>query len=139
VGRESRSFVDTNIFLRFFANDLPDKAERARSLIASFDSGEISAVTSAAVIFEVAYTLRSYYRRSRRETRDAIEFMLSLPGLEVERHAELSEAIRLFDEERVSLADAFNALYMRSLGIREIYSLDEDFDRFPWVERRDPE
>jgi predicted nucleic acid-binding protein len=39
----------------------------------------------------------------------------------------------------LSYADAFNAAYMQSRGITEIYSWDTDFDRLPGITRIEPE
>ena len=38
----------------------------------------------------------------------------------------------------VSFADAYNAAYMESRGITEVYSYDTDFDRIEGIKRVEP-
>ena len=47
----------------------------------------------------------------------------------------MEEAARLAEKKGVDFDDALNALVMREKGIREIYALDQHYDRFEWVKR----
>jgi uncharacterized protein len=47
-------------------------------------------------------------------------------------------ALDLFIERNISYVDAFNALYMQSRHIREVYSWDTDFDRIEGITRIEP-
>jgi predicted nucleic acid-binding protein len=47
-------------------------------------------------------------------------------------------ALNLFAERNISYADAFNAVYMQSKGITEVYSWDTDFDRIKGITRIEP-
>jgi predicted nucleic acid-binding protein len=38
----------------------------------------------------------------------------------------------------ISLPDAWNAVFMRSHGLTEIYSWDTDFDEMIWLTRIEP-
>ena len=58
-------FVDTNVFLRFFTNDLPEQAAAAEALFRRAAAGEIELVTNVMVIAELVWVLESYYRLPR--------------------------------------------------------------------------
>lgn len=47
----------------------------------------------------------------------------------------MEEAAVVAEKYRVDFDDAVNAIVMRETGIKEIYALDKDYDRFEWVKR----
>jgi predicted nucleic acid-binding protein len=57
-------FVDTNIFIRYFTRDDPDKAKACFELFKRASTNEIILTTTEAVISEVDM----YYRRRKRTT-----------------------------------------------------------------------
>ncbi len=61
-------FVDTNIFLRFMLNDIPEQANACESLFRKVVAGEETIFTTAMVMAEVVWVLASYYGLSLRQT-----------------------------------------------------------------------
>jgi predicted nucleic acid-binding protein len=59
-------------------------------------------------------------------------------NLHVPDVSDLHDALALFEEQNISFADAYNAVYMRRHGITEVYSWDAEFDRVPWLTRLKP-
>ncbi len=47
----------------------------------------------------------------------------------------MEEAAVVAEKYSVDFDDAVNALVMRDAGIKEIYALNKDYDRFEWVKR----
>jgi predicted nucleic acid-binding protein len=135
---DSVCFIDSNIILRVLTKDDSRKAAAGYALLQAVDRGDRRAVTSPAVIFEVAHTLRSFYGVPKDEIVNLLTPILELRGLQLAERDVLRRALDLTVQTNVSFVDAYNAEYMRRDGIGCIYSWDEDFDKFDWLDRIDP-
>lgn len=131
-------FLDTNILLRYLTNDDKQKARRALELLTRVERGEERVATSPMVIFEAVFTLQKHYRVAREHIRAALGDIISLRGLDLPNKRLYIQALDLYAAENVSFADAFNAAFIRSRGMSEIYSWDADFDRFEDLARLEP-
>lgn len=126
-----RCFVDTNVFLRFLTDDLPEQAARVGDLLRQAEDGELTLVTSALVMAEMVWTLESYYGLPKDAVAGTVAAILNTPGLEVEHADLLAEAAVLYAAENVDFADAFNACWMREHDICFAYTFDQrHFARF---------
>ena len=134
-------FVDTNVLLQHLVREDEGKAIGCRELLLRLERGEEVAVATDIVIFEAVYVLQSarHYGLSRSRIRQLIEPMIALRGLRLPRKSLYSRVFDVYCNSSVSFADAYNAAYMESRGINEVYSYDTDFDRIPGVTRVEPE
>lgn len=132
-------FLDTNILLRYFTKDDEEKARRALALLQRVERGEEKVETSAIVIFETVYTLQRFYRIPKSRVRELLLSLLRLRGLHLPYKGLCVRALDLYVERNISFADAYNAVYMQSQGLAEIYSGDTDFDRIDGMTRVEPE
>lgn len=132
-------FVDTNVFLRYLTRDDEKKARDVFSLMRRLERNEEKAATSSLVIFETVFTLDRYYGVPRKEIKQLLYLILGLRGLKLDFREVFEAALELYSETTLSFADAFNACFMRSRGIAEIYSFDEDFERVEGLRRVVPE
>lgn len=131
-------FLDTNILLRYLTKDDEQKARQALLLLSRVERGEEKVVTSPMVIFETVFTLQKRYRVPREQIRNALGDILSLRGLQLANKHLYERALELYASKNISFADAFNAAYMQSKGLSEIYSWDDDFDRLEGFTRLEP-
>jgi predicted nucleic acid-binding protein len=132
-------FLDTNILLRFMADDDEDRSRRGLALLHRVERGELRLVTSTMVIFETVFVLRRRYRASHASIRRALIPVLTLEGLHVPDRGLLIRALDLCVELNVPLTDAYNVASMEALGIAEIFSWDPHFNRFPNITRLEPD
>ncbi len=100
-------FVDANVFLRFFARDDDGQHARAARLFSEAESGKVALLTGPPVLFEVAWTLGSAYRREREEVLDVLDAILSLGWLRLLDRETVEEAVRLARETGQEFADAY--------------------------------
>ena len=70
-------FVDTNVFLRFFVNDVAAQYEKARVLFEAAEAGKIKLETSELVIAEIVWVLESFYGFARKEVTEVLSTLLS--------------------------------------------------------------
>jgi predicted nucleic acid-binding protein len=132
-------FLDTNILLRFFTGDDSQKAQQALNLFMRIERGEEKVITSSSVIFETVYTLQSFYKLARGEIKDKLLPIISMRGVHLPDKGVYYRAFDLYVTKNISFADAYNAAYMISEEIFNIYSWDRDFDKIEGIVRLEPE
>jgi predicted nucleic acid-binding protein len=131
-------FVDTNIFLRYLTKDDPSKYERCREMFKKALEGEITISTSGMVIAELIWTLLSYYKVPKAEVIEKISVILGTENLFVPDKDVLADSLVLYARKNIDFIDAYNAVFMKYQGLREIYSYDEDFETIEDIERKEP-
>jgi len=134
-----RKFLDTNIFLRYFTKDDEKKAYDVLELLKRIERNEEKVITSPLVIFEVIFTLQSYYKLPREQIKELLLTVLNLRGLKLPFKSVFEKAFEMFPQVNIPFADIFNYYFMVEEGIKEIYSYDEDFDKFEGIKRLEPD
>ena len=131
-------FLDTNVLIRYFTGDHPDKAARVLALLERVEAGEEKLLTSPLVVFETVFTLQKFYDVPRDQIRDILVPILLLAGLKLEGEPDFLRAFDLYVATSISFADAYNAAYLQARGLSEIYTWDRDFDQIDGVTRLEP-
>jgi uncharacterized protein len=131
-------FVDTNVFLRYLTKDDLSKYERCREMFRRSLEGEIAISTSGMVIAELIWTLLSYYKVPKAEVIEKVSVILGTESLFIPDKDVLADALVLYGRKNIDFIDAYNAVFMKYQGLREIYSYDEDFGTIEDIERKEP-
>jgi len=131
-------FVNTNVFLRYLTKDDPSKYERCRAMFKRALEGEITIATSGLVIAELIWTLLSYYKVPKAEVIEKVSVILGTKNLLIPDKNVLADALVLYARKNIDFIDAYNAVFMKYQGLREIYSYDEDFETIEDIERKEP-
>ncbi|MBU4175084.1 MAG: PIN domain-containing protein [Actinobacteria bacterium] len=131
-------FLETDAILRYLTRDDEKKAAAVLTLLRKVESGRERVVTSPMVIFEVVFTLQSYYKVPKSELREKVLTILDLRGLSLEHKDVFAAALECYCDLNLPFADAFNACYMKSSGLNEIYTYDEDYERIDGIKRVAP-
>lgn len=131
-------FIDTNLFLRYFTRDDEEKAQKVLTLLKRVEESKEKIITSPLVIFEVIFTLESFYNVPKQGIRKLMLPILNLKGLKIQDKGTYKKALDLYVRENISFTDAFNAAFLLQKGIKEIYSYDEDFDKIEGINRVTP-
>ena len=130
-------FVDTNVFLRYLTKDDLSKYERCREMFRRSLEGEIALSTSGMVIAELVWTLLSYYKVPKAEVIEKVSVILGTESLFIPDKDVLADALVLYARKNIDFIDAYNAVFMKYQGLREIYSYDEDFETMEDIERKE--
>lgn len=134
----TKTFIDTNIFLRYLTKDDPIKYERCRELFKKALEGETALATSGIVIAELVWTLLSYYKVPKNDVIDKISIIVATEGIDIPDRNIIADALVLYGRNKIDYIDAYNAVFMRYHKMSEIYSYDEDFDRIEGTRRKEP-
>jgi predicted nucleic acid-binding protein len=132
------TFVDTNIFLRYLTKDSPSKYEKYKEMFKKAMKGEIAITTSGMVIAELVWTLLSYYKVPKAEVIEKVTVIVGTKNLSIPDKHIVADALVLYGRKNIDFIDAYNAIFMRYHGLREIYSYDEDFELMEDIQRREP-
>ena len=133
--KADRSFADTNLFLRYLTNDVPEQADAFEQVLHRAVAGEITLGTNSLVIAEVIWTLESYYHLSPLQIQDKILAILNTPGLEVADGDLVIQAVLWYVEKPIDFINAFNAAWMLDQEVRTIFTFDrKHFSRFEGIE-----
>lgn len=113
-------FVDTNVFLRFLTNDVPDQAAAAEALFRRAAAGEVGLVTNAMVLAELVWVLESYYHLARPDVQERAMAVACMDGLSLPE------------------IDAYNANWTRQRGLKRIVTFGEKrHSRLEGIEAQD--
>lgn len=131
-------FLDTNVLMRYFTNDDPSRAQQAFALIDRIERGEEHVVTSMMIVFETVFLLERRYKVPKAKVRELVWDVLSMRGVQLMGKSLCSQALDVYVDKNISLADAYTVVFMQSRGITEVYSWNADFDKIPGVTRIEP-
>jgi predicted nucleic acid-binding protein len=131
VSRSPREslFLDANVFLRFLTGDDPAKASACKELFERAERRELDLHTNELILAELAWTLKSFYRRPREEILGALQDIADLKNLHLPRKRVIVKALELYQRFNVDFVDAYNAADMEDRGIKVMCSYDKDYDR----------
>jgi predicted nucleic acid-binding protein len=101
-------FVDTNLFVRYFAEDDLEQTRQAEAVFRRARKKEITLVTAPPVFFETAWVLRGD-GASREDVLAYLESLCSMPGLAVDDSALVKAAVHVAREKGLEFADAYIA------------------------------
>ena len=132
------NLVDTNILVRFFTKDDPEKAERCKELLAKGKEGKIDLFISDMVFAELVWVLEKVYLFHREKIKGCLEAILGTENLRFGNKNVLEETIFLYEKYNIDFIDAYHSAFMRQKGFSSIYSYDTDFDKLSEIERREP-
>lgn len=117
-------FVDTNVFLRFLTNDVPEQAAAVEGLLAAAASGHIRLTTNPMVIAEIVWTLESFYQLQRADVAAKVTAILNTPGLQVAEASLLLEAVADYVDLNIDFIDAYNGAWVRKQGLTDAITFD---------------
>ncbi len=134
-----RLFADTNLFLRYLTNDVPEQAEAFERLLKAAGQGNYTLVTNPMVIAEIVWTLESYYQLSPSEAQRRVLAILNTPGIEVFEGDLVLQAVLWHVEKNVDFIDAYNAGWMLDQGLTIACTFDRrHFARFEGIQLQTP-
>lgn len=118
-------FVDTNVFLRFLTDDVPQQAAAVEALFQRAAAGEVRLTTNAMVLTELVWVLESYYHLGRPEVQERAMAVACMDGLIVPEVDVVIDALLAYGEAKVDFIDAYNACWMRERGLSGVATFDK--------------
>ena len=119
---------DTNIFLRYFLNDLPEQADLAKQYFEKAKKEEIKLIVTSITIFEVIFALDKVYKFEKTKIIELIKAIVSASYLEIEEREVFLRALKLYSSANVDFVDTFVFSKAKSLD-GEVISFDKDIKK----------
>jgi predicted nucleic-acid-binding protein len=136
--KETKYFIDTNIFLRAIVKDDTKIARNCERLFKRIKQGEIKAVTSSLVLAEIQWTLKSFYKVEKKDSTVILDGIVRLKNLRIENKENSLKAIELYKKHNIKFVDTLIASRADVLNKKlTIISFDKDFDKIK-VLRKEP-
>lgn len=116
--------LDTNILVRYLAQDEPKQAALATRLLESLTADE-SGFVSHVVLAETVGVLKSCYAADPARIQQVVDTLLRTSGIVVERADTVWRALRQFKQSGGDFADTLVAASARDAGCRTTYTFDK--------------
>lgn len=117
--------IDTNVLVRYIAQDDPSQSKRASRLI----EDECSAVTpgfiSLVVLVELVWVSESCYGATPAEAANIVRRILGIRQLVVQDAEVVWKALRLFESSKADFADALVDCLARAAGCSAVMTFDK--------------
>lgn len=117
-------FADTNLFLRYLTDDVPEQVDAVEDLLRKAGKGELSLIASPLVVAEIVWTLESYYETTKEDIKEKVLVILNTPGLEIVNASMIMQAIRWYVDKNIDFNDAYHAAWMDGHGIDTVCTFD---------------
>ena len=135
----AEALLDTSVILRHLLADHADHSPRATALVNEIELGLRVVRITDTIVFELVYTLTSFYRVARADVRVAVEPFIELPGVTLPGKRLYREVFDLWLANRsLSFADAFHLCFARQHELVGVITFDRKMNRLPDVERIEP-
>ncbi len=118
-------FLDTNLFIRYLVNDIPEQADRVEGLLNLAEKGEVRLITGPPVFFEMAWTFKSFYKMGRAKIYQCLSGILGIPGLSMTDTDVLEEALELYKDTNADFGDAYMAVLSKKVGVDSIATFNK--------------
>ena len=123
--KPERVFADTNLFLRYLTNDVPQQADAVERLLQMAAEKQIILVANGLVIAEIVWTLESFYRLTRASISEKVRAILNTPGIEITDGDLVLQAVTDYFEKNVDFIDAYNGAWLLAQGMNAVLTFDQ--------------
>jgi predicted nucleic-acid-binding protein len=126
--------LDTNVIVRYLAQDDARQAAIATRLIEGSLSAEARGFVSIITLAEVVWVMTSNYRAARTAVADIVEGLLTAPQLAIEKADVIWRALRAFRESKADFSDAVIVELGRDAGCSKTVTFDRHAAAHPGFE-----
>jgi len=121
--------LDTNVLLRYIAQDDPKQSPRAIEIIERRLTEQEPGFVSLVTVLEVVWVLKGLFQRSRQEIANDIEMLLAADTLEVQNEQEVYLAVVSLRNGMGTFEDALIGSLGTWRGCSATLTFDEDAAR----------
>ena len=118
-------FFDTNFLLRFYLDDIPPQALKAKRMVLAGKEGRILLVTDLIVICEMVWVLDSFYDLEKNVISEKITNLYRTPGIVIFNGDVLPDALSIYVSKNIDFTDAVVASSATKNHIEYLASFDK--------------
>lgn len=117
--------IDTNVLVRYIAQDDAAQSARATSFIEKECSATAPGFVGLVVLVEVVWVSESTYGAAREEVADIVRRILSIKQLVVQDAETAWQALRLFESSKADFADCLVERSAIAAGCESVVTFDK--------------
>lgn len=129
VKASNKYFIDTNYFVRFLIDDLPEQVNEVEKLFLKASAGKVALYSSVLVMFEVKWVLSSLYSFKKSQIISCMMELLTLDFIQFEDKSLLKLAIGYYRYSNLSLEDCYHLVLSKKLQVNKIATFDKNLSR----------
>ena len=99
-------FFDTNFLLRFYLDDIPTQALKAKRMVQAAKEGAILLVTDLMVICEMVWVMDSFYDLEKEVISEKVTNLYRTPGVVIFNGDVLPDALSIYVSKNIDFTDA---------------------------------
>jgi predicted nucleic-acid-binding protein len=99
-------FFDTNFLLRFYLDDVPTQAIKAKRMVQAAKEGSLLLVTDLIVICEMVWVMDSFYGLDKAEISEKMTNLYQTPGIVIINSEILPDALDIYVNKNIDFTDA---------------------------------
>lgn len=126
--------LDTNVVVRYLAQDEPRQSAAATRLMEKQLSSENPGFITLVTMCEVAWVLAGPYRADRKRIREVVEALLGTRQIEVESAELVWKALRAWEGSPADFSDALIGEVCAAKGARAVVTFDKAAAKLPSFE-----
>ena len=96
-------FFDTNFLLRFYLDDIPSQATKAKRMVRAAKEGSLLLVTDLIVICEMVWVMDSFYGLDKSEISEKMTNLYQTPGIDIINAEILPDALDVFVNKNIAI------------------------------------
>lgn len=120
--------ADTNSFLRFLLNDIPEQKQAFETIVKQAKLKRISLIVPQIVIFEIEFTLEKFYKFPKEERVEKLESIINMKYFNIQNRILFIKALELFKKKNLDLADCFIFAYSQNKN-SDLFTFDKALKR----------
>jgi predicted nucleic acid-binding protein len=120
--------VDTNAFLRFLLDDIPEQKEAVETLFKNAENKKYTLIVPQIVVFEIYYSLEKYYHVPKEVIVTQLLFLVSNPCLQIQNRDMFQKALKMLLTTTVSFPDTFLAVTAAEKNA-ELFTFDKKLQK----------
>lgn len=124
---QSRIFLDTNIWLRYFVKNDPDQYEAVLNLISRVEQGKFKVYTSSVVLMEINYVGQRIYQIPKDQIIIWFKAIQKMRSMVLVEKTNFDLALSFYQKYNIKLADCLIASQLPKNTV--LVSFDEEFSK----------
>lgn len=130
-------FLDTNLWVRFFIQDIQDQYETTKNLLAQVEAGNLKPYTSTIVLLELQYVLQKLYKLSYEGIIEVFEVIQKLRRITIIEKTDFDLALKFYKQYRIKFTDCLIASQLPKDTV--LVSFDEELSKIKEVVVKKPQ
>ena|SRR3989344_1072491 len=123
-------FIDTNYFLRYLHNDIPEQSKIAKKIFLDAANGKKKIFTSLVVFFEIFWVVSRSYIYDKSEILKVLRGILAMNFIIMPDGKILKKALDMFESTSLEMEDCYNIVYSREEKAEKFLTFDRKLSNY---------